>query len=143
MRNLHELDRYRRVDRDVIRFYGWVGDEACGVFEVPSVTDRKPMMVIASSGEGWEHVSVSRKNRCPNWPEMDQIKRMFFRDDETVMQLHVPVADHISVHDNCLHLWRPVDGAIPRPPGWAVGTSKADAAVDLGKAGIVTDGGRS
>lgn len=121
MRNLHLLDTYRDTSRQVVRYYGHIGDETCGVFAVPSPIDGGELCVIASSGAGWDHVSVSRRNRCPNWPEMDYVKRLFFRDDECAMQLHVPVADHISVHPNCLHLWRPLKEDIPRPPAWTVG----------------------
>ncbi|HEY1881361.1 MAG TPA: hypothetical protein VGG68_15650 [Caulobacteraceae bacterium] len=50
------------------------------------------------------------------------MKRAFFRDDETAMQLHVPPTDHINAHPCCLHLWAPNDGRqIPRPPGEFVG----------------------
>jgi hypothetical protein len=52
---------------------------------------------------------------------MDHVKRLFFKDSECAMQLHVPVTDHISVHPFCLHLWRPQEGEIARPPGWMVG----------------------
>src|SRR5690606_20343251 len=107
MRNLRVLDVYRDVSPDVIRFYGGVGDETCGAFLVPSPIDQKPMRVIASANGGWDHVSVSRQHRCPNWPEMEHVKRLFFKDDETAMQLHVPPSDHISHHPHCLHLWRP------------------------------------
>lgn len=72
--------------------------------------------VVASFGLGWDHVSVSRSDRCPTWDEMCQIKRRFFRDDETVMQLHVPPHENINMHPYCLHLWRPQDVPIPRPP---------------------------
>jgi len=68
------------------------------------------------AGKVWEHVSVSLKERTPTYEEMDYIKRLFWKDDETVMQLHVPRTDHINIHDNCLHLWRPKDGMIPLPP---------------------------
>lgn len=118
MRNLHLLDIYRRTDRFVVRHYGGTGDEATGVFTVPSPVDYKPLLVIASNGAGWDHVSVSRATRCPNWLEMAHIKDIFFKEDETVMQLHVPKTDHISVHPYCLHLWRPQDVEIPRPPRW-------------------------
>jgi len=128
MRNLRLLDAYRDCSRAVIEYYGNAGDETCGVFTVPSATDKQPVRVIASSGEGWDHVSVSRPNRCPNWPEMEQVKRLFFKDDETAMQLHVPPSDHISVHPNCLHLWRPHDCEIPRPPSIMVGIQKDTAA---------------
>lgn len=121
MRNLRLLEAYRETGPDVIRIWGFVGDDTCGMFHLPSPIDKAPLRVIASSGEGWDHISVSRQNRCPNWPEMEHIKRLFFRDDETAMQLHVPPSDHINVHPFCLHLWRPHGVEIPRPPGWMVG----------------------
>lgn len=124
MRNLRLLDVYRRTDADVIAHWGWVGDESCGAFQVPSPIDGQPLLVIAAAGDGWDHVSVSRKNRCPNWPEMEHIKRLFFREDEAAMQLHVPPSDHISYHDYCLHLWRPQNAEIPRPPAMMVGPQK-------------------
>jgi hypothetical protein len=117
MRDLHELDD-RRVSAKAT--HGWDGDGTCGAFSFPSPTDGQPLRVIVSSGEGWDHVSVSRSSRCPNWPEMEFIKRKFFKDDETVMQLHVPTTEHINAHQHCLHLWRPQHSEIPRPPGWMV-----------------------
>jgi len=110
------LDRYR-IDSP---FHGWRGDDTCGVFAMPSPIDGGELRVVASSGDCWDHVSVSRKNRPPNWAEMEFVKRQFFKDDEVAMQLHVPTADHISVHPNCLHIWRPQDRDIPRPPPWMV-----------------------
>jgi len=76
----------------------------------------------------WDHVSVSRANRCPNWPEMEHVKRLFFQDTETAMQLHVPAADHINNHPYCLHLWRPHGVEIPRPPAIFVGVKPGAAA---------------
>ncbi len=112
------INRYRL---DVAKRMGWNGDDTCGCFRIPSPIDRQPLMIQASSEDGWDHVSVSRTKRCPNWPEMDFIRQQFFKDDEVVMQLHVARADHINVHPYCLHLWRPHAGAIPLPPGWMVG----------------------
>ena|SRR5215203_3202745 len=74
------------------------------------------LLVVASSGMGWDHVSVSLKHRTPNWGEMEHVKRLFFLDSEVAMQLHVPPDDHISFHPYCLHLWRPQHQTIPRPP---------------------------
>jgi len=125
MKDLTTLDQYRRSDADVIRMWGWAGDDGCGCFELPSKIDGGILRVVASNGEGWDHVSVSRKNRCPNWPEMDHIKRLFFEEHETAMQLHVPPTDHINCHPNCLHLWRPQAAEIPRPPGMMVGPQPA------------------
>lgn len=47
---------------------------------------------------------------------MERVKRTFFKDTEAAMQLHVPVADHLSLHPYCLHIWRPHDATIPLPP---------------------------
>ena len=125
MRNLHELDAYRMRGRAVVEIYGWEGDEAVGAFTVPSPIDRAPLVIVASAGEGWDHVSVSRKNRCPNWQEMEHVAGLFFRDDETAMQLHVPASDHVNAHPYCLHWWRPLDQLIPRPPSVFVGIGKS------------------
>jgi hypothetical protein len=121
MRNLRELDLYRDAGPRVLELYGTVGDETCGVFNLPSCIDAATLHIVASCGEGWEHVSVSRKNRCPNWFEMEQVKRAFYADDETAVQFHVPSRDHINLHPYCLHLWRPTASALPRPPGWMIG----------------------
>lgn len=121
MRDLRLLNAYRDYSPSVIAFYGNAGDETCGAFLIPSPIDRQPIRVIASSGEGWDHVSASRQGRCPNWPEMEHVKRLFFRDDETAMQLHVPPSEHVNCHPHCLHLWRPHSVEIPRPPSLMVG----------------------
>ena len=106
MRDLNLLDIYRDRSSAVIQLFGHAGDDANGFFHIPSPTDTSYMKVLASSGEGWEHV-----------------KHLFFRDDETAMQLHVPPENHINVHPYCLHIWRPSDPQtpIPLPPEWMVG----------------------
>lgn len=127
MRNLHLLDEFRDTSAAVVRVFGNTGDQNNGVFHIPSPIDRAPMTVIASTGEGWEHISASRANRCPNWPEMEFIKRLFFMNHECAMQLHPPIKDYVdgSVLGgralNTLHIWRPMNVPIPRPPTWMVG----------------------
>lgn len=125
MRNLlvPAINKFRIVRGPLIeRAKGWVGDHTCGAFLVPMPGNlRNFLRVIAASGDGWDHVSVSCENRCPTWEEMEYIKRLFFHEYETAMQLHVPVADHINAHPYCLHLWRPLSGTIPRPPSNMVG----------------------
>lgn len=99
-----------------------------GAFVAKSPIDGGDLRIIASTDLGWDHVSVSRKNRPPNWTEMSYVKRLCFRDHETAMQLHVPVSDHIDIHPYCLHLWRPHDREIPRPPPEMVGIKRGDVA---------------
>lgn len=97
-----------------------------GVFffpnKTPTVDPRNfPLRVIASDGEGWEHVSVSLVDRTPTWEEMDYIKRQFWDDEDCVMQLHPPRSQWVNAHPYCLHLWRPIAAVIPQPSSWLVG----------------------
>lgn len=121
MRDLREgdIDLYRERGPQVRKIYGTIGGSTEGVFRVPCGSEF--LLVIASVGGGWDHVSVSHPTRVPTWDEMERIKRLFFRADETAMQLHVPPAEHINRCGNCLHLWRPLDAQIPRPPAAFVG----------------------
>jgi len=121
MQKLIAWDVYRVMTEAVLRAYGSYGDDGNGMFRMPSPVDAKPLLIIASTGYGWEHVSVSHPRRTPNWTEMEFVKRRFFNPDETAMQLHVPASDHVNVHPNCLHLWRPMLVEIPRPPAIMVG----------------------
>lgn len=123
MRNLSapDIERLRERSARVLQLYGDFGDDMAGVFNCPSPIDSVNMCVIACDGEGWEHVSVSRTNRCPNWIEMEHVKRLFFLPTEVCMQLHVAESDHLSYHPYCLHIWRPNDGReIPLPPSFMV-----------------------
>lgn len=123
MRDLNNLNRFRDSSPEIIKHYGDAGDAFGGVFNFKSAKGEQ-IRIIASIGEGWDHVSVSLQKRCPTWDEMETVKRAFFREEETAMQLHVPASDHISYHPYCLHLWRPIDEDIPRPPDWMVGPKK-------------------
>ena len=116
MRDLRELDHRRVRTADILERYGSFGDGTCGVFTVPYPKTGVTLGVVASSGKGWDHVSVSVAHRTPNWYEMQHIHRLFFRDDEIAWQFHFPKSAHISIHPNCLHLWRAHDFSLPRPP---------------------------
>ena len=120
MRDLTMLEIYRNRELEQ-RFYGCNGDNGNGLFIVPSPTDRRDMFIIVSDGDDWDHVSVSRKERIPNWLEMEHVKKLFFKDNETAVQFHVPVSDHINFAENCLHLWRSQRVEFPRPPQKLVG----------------------
>jgi len=95
-----------------------------GAFELPGPCGQT-LFVIASSGNDasgvdWEHVSVSLKNRCPNWTEMCHVKNLFWDAEETVIQFHPPQSQWINIHSYVLHLWRPKKQEIPLPPRIAV-----------------------
>lgn len=92
-----------------------------GRFFIPSRPGQPPLTVICSDGEGWEHVSVSRPDRCPTWAEMCKVKELFWDPEDCVMQLHPPRSQWISNHPYCLHMWRPLHSSIPQPPSIMVG----------------------
>lgn len=119
MRNLTELNKWRVPLPDVYK--GIKYDERYnGAFvievEQPDRGRSICLHIIAASGGGWDHVSVSLVDRTPTWEEMELVKKLFFKEHETAMQLHVPGKDHINVHTFCLHLWRPHRLLIPTPP---------------------------
>lgn len=122
MRSLHspDIECWRDRSAATLQRFGSFGDNYVGRFIVMPPGLLVPLVVIAANGEGWDHISVSAPNRTPTWSEMEAIKRLFFEPHETAMQLHVPPADHINRHPYVLHLWRPHDMMIPRPPGWMV-----------------------
>lgn len=91
-----------------------------GQFEV-KLARNQTLRVFASDGKDWEHVSVSRADRCPTWEEMCAVKDLFWDADDCVVQYHPPKEDYVSNHSYCLHLWRPVGVEIPRPPALMVG----------------------
>lgn len=130
--NTPEFDklRDRATEADV---YGHINDGTCGVFNLVSPVDGEHIGVIATCGGGWDHVSVSREDRCPTWHEMEYVKRLFFKEHECAMQLHPPVREYVtgewpgrrSIYT--LHLWRPTRGPkIPQPPRFMVGASSAE-----------------
>jgi hypothetical protein len=93
----------------------------CGAFEIPYKSYKLFAVVSDGSVDGWEHVSVSLKNRCPNWEEMCYVRSLFWDEEDTVIQFHVPKSQHINNHPYCLHLWRKKDAVVELPPSIAVG----------------------
>lgn len=93
-----------------------------GYFEIKK---KDAVLRIISSGtdehHGWEHVSVSVLSkrfspRCPTWDEMNYIKKLFWKDDETVIQFHPKKAKYINAMPYCLHLWKKIGEDYELPP---------------------------
>lgn len=87
--------------------------------------------IIASDGEGWEHVSVhihsNGRDRTPSWDEMCRIKSLFWDDQDTVIQYHPRKSEYVNHHSHCLHLWKPIGIEIPLPPSELVGPKEKGA----------------
>lgn len=80
--------------------------------------------VIASDGEGWQHVSVSladTPNSTPSWKLMCAVKDLFLEPEDCVCQFHPPKSEYVNFHPGCLHLWKPIGEKMPVPPFWMVG----------------------
>lgn len=117
MKNLHYLNEYR------ILLHGMetAGDEHNGAFELKIKGER--YRVVASNGQGWEHVSISSKHKVPSWKTMCIVKDLFFEEEEAVIQFHPRKSEYVNNHPNCLHLWKPTNEKLPIPPSWLVGIS--------------------
>jgi hypothetical protein len=119
MKDLRQFDRWRIVaGPDSAMRNDPATAEWSGAFQFKLDPAGQGFIVTASNGEGWDHVAVSCKDRTPTWEEMDRIARIFFKEGEVAMQLHLPRSDHINCHPYCLHMWRPhgTKRAIPLPP---------------------------
>lgn len=81
-----------------------------------SLRSKDGLRLIASWGMGWDHVSVSRSNRCPTWDEMCRVKNLLFDPEELAIQYHPPKSKYKNQHKYCLHLWRPQNETVPMPP---------------------------
>jgi hypothetical protein len=110
-------------------------DASCGnngAFVIPEGPLKRQLFIIAADGtekeaghiaDGWEHVSVhavsldGKGSYVPMWAEMEYIARLFWDDEDTIIQLHPPRSRWINNHPNVLHLWRSCNHAIPLPPG--------------------------
>ncbi|WP_100065129.1 DUF7694 domain-containing protein [Miniphocaeibacter massiliensis] len=88
-------------------------DGLCGHIKVPK---GGTCFIVFSFGGGWEHCSVSKKSKTPTWDEMNYIKDIFFKEDETVVQYHPKKSNYVNLHEHCLHMWRPLEDELPEPP---------------------------
>lgn len=87
----------------------------------PNSNAVKTVRVIASDGDGWEHVSVSFQSKTPNWATMCTVKDLFWGPEDSVVQYHPPQKEYVNFHPFCLHLWRPIGVEVPRPPHHLIG----------------------
>ena len=111
--NLDHLVRYK-LKHPFLKTYGEGLNSYC---EIPSPTDSSRVLrVLSSGGRGWDHVSVSKGNRNPNWDEMNFIKDLYFKESETVIQFHPKKSEYVNNCGSCLHLWRKQDQEHELPP---------------------------
>lgn len=91
-----------------------------GFIDLRASKRRATAVFRASWGLGWDHVSISFRDRCPTWDEMCEVKDIFFKEDEACVEYHPAKADYVNIHTYCLHIWRPQEIEIPKPPIYMV-----------------------
>lgn len=87
------------------------------------ILNRMKVKAIASDGEGWQHVSVSidQSTFPPSWSIMCQVKDLFWEPQDWVIQFHPAQSEYVNQHPGCLHLWKPLNQAMPIPDSLMVG----------------------
>jgi len=109
--------------------YATARGDTYGYFFLVTNTGQRLGVMISSGSEEicWEHVSVSHQKRCPTWEEMCWVKDLFFDEEEVVVQYHPRKSEYVNYHPFCLHLWKPLQAALPTPPPIAVGPRSDEA----------------
>ena len=95
-----------------------------------------PAVVVFSWEGGWDHVSVSFRNRTPTWEEMAEIKKLFFTPEEVCVEYHPPESEYVTNMPYCLHIWRPQGEELPTPPSWMVGSKQGQSLAQAIKQGL-------
>ena len=81
----------------------------------------KFLLVKFTKAMGWEHLCASFKDETPSWDTMNELKELFWLDDEVCFQLHPKKEDYINNNDHCLHIWRNIEEEFKCPPYIMVG----------------------
>lgn len=79
--------------------------------------DRLAVILTASRWPGdtvsdrvWLHVSLSRPHSMPTYQDMCEVKELFIGPDRRAYQIFAEKAQHVNIHEYCLHLWCVVEG---------------------------------
>ena len=92
-----------------------VGVMGFGTMKVPKNNKKgyRKLNVIWGIEGNCEHVSVEPVNGgCPTWAEMCFVKDYFWEDEDEVVQIHPKKSEYVNIVENCLHLWRPINGIL-------------------------------
>lgn len=121
MKNVEEIKKDERVT--ITR---QAPDGFCGFVRLKGISRKSDALFVISWGEGWDHLSLSFRDRCPIWKEMCEAKDIFFEEDEVCVQYHPKKSEYINNHSYCLHIFRPQKETLPVPPYWMVGLKPGD-----------------
>lgn len=71
--------------------------------------------------DGWEHLSVSGKNKVPSYEIMCKLKDICFKDEETCVEYHPAKSEYVNNAEYTLHIWKPKGHDIEHPNSILVG----------------------
>jgi hypothetical protein len=108
-------ERYQidnRLDRTMWRHVMHADDGDCWM----ALGGLKVIWSAAEEEDGkiWMHVSVSRPTRLPSYTDLARVKALFI-GDRVSYSVWATAADHVNIHQNCLHLWAVLEGEEPLP----------------------------
>ena len=110
-------------DKRILKVYKNVQTDKVSKLKVECRSNKQSdkALVFATIVAGWEHLSVSFKNKIPSWECMQEMKELFFTDDEECFQLHPKADNYVNNNEYTLHIWRPIEGMTQIPPSILVG----------------------
>ena len=126
MKTVEEILSYKGIYSEKLN----IGDDGIKGF---ILVNRIDMSFVASWGGGWDHVSVAPIKRyiVPDWNTMCKVKQIFFKPDETAIEIHPSEEQYVDNLSNCLHLWRANDKDMVLPPSFMVGLRKGQTIAEL------------
>lgn len=105
--------------------------QSCGSFGPDGWTykdTRRRLSVIQSiapknyygDGRTWLHASIAHPDRMPTYRELAELKRLFVGEDRRAIMVLPPKAEHVNIHEHCLHLYCCLDDSLL--PDFSLGT---------------------
>ena len=75
------------------------------------------LIVMASVAEydntEWLHISFSRKNRMPDYKDIQLVKANFIGLDKKAIMVFPEQKNHVNICEHCLHLFYSADNPLP------------------------------
>lgn len=89
----------------------------------PGLPHRSIVVTCADhEGVDWIHASIACLDRLPNYLEMCELHRAVWGATGYSYEVHAPLAQHVNIHENALHLWGRADGKPVLPEFGRFGT---------------------
>jgi len=67
---------------------------------------------IEEDNREWLHVSISQKNRLPDYKAMKFLRGLFIPKDLDAYELFSKPSNHVNINKYCRHLWCCLDGDV-------------------------------